>query len=198
MNRKAYTLLEILVAAAILSVITTTLYYAFKGGLDVWRRAEDKLEVFQNARVAIEQISRELASAIAVEGEIAFYGRQDEMSFIAIIGDELKEVTYNVGADSISVSYSDCDFNFDTAHSQRSGELAIGVGGASFLYWGPATTSWEDASGEVEAEQYWTQDGTSSGGPSEDLPRAVRITLSLVYRDGTESFDTVVYLRNSE
>lgn len=198
MNRKAYTLLEVLVAAAILSVIATTLYYAFKRGLDVWRCAEEKLDVYQNARVAIEQMSRELASAIAVEGEIAFYGTPSNMAFIAIIGDELKEVTYNVGANYISASYSDCDFNFSTAHSQRSGDLASGVGGGGFLYWGPGTTSWESASGEVEAEEYWTSDGTPAGAPSEDLPKAVKIAFSLVYMNGTESFDTVVYLRNSE
>lgn len=190
MNRKAFSLIDTLVAAAILSIIATTLYYAFTKGLEVWRRAEQKLVVHEAARAAISEISKTLASAIAVEGKDAFYGQPQKLIFTAIIGGELKEVEFDVQGHTFSSSYSDCDFNFNTQPAAASND-------DEFLYWGPDTTYWHSGTG-IPAETCWTEDGTASGAPSEDLPRAVMVSFTVIYMDEREGFETIVYLRNSE
>lgn len=63
-HRKSFTLLELLVAMAILSVIVVAIYTTFRGGTDSWTRGRAMSDVTQNARVVLESISREISSVI--------------------------------------------------------------------------------------------------------------------------------------
>lgn len=63
-RKKGFTLVEILVAVTIFSIIITMLFTVFKVGLESWRRAESNLEIYQNARIALDMMSRELRAAM--------------------------------------------------------------------------------------------------------------------------------------
>ncbi len=75
-RRKGLTLVEILVVSVIFSIIATSLFIVFKAGLDSWRRTQGHLEVFQNARAALDMMSREMSSAYlnTADSTITFRG----------------------------------------------------------------------------------------------------------------------------
>ena len=62
-RRKGLTLIEILVVSVIFAIIATSLFVVFKAGLDSWRRTQGHLEVYQNARAALDMMTRELSAA---------------------------------------------------------------------------------------------------------------------------------------
>lgn len=56
-------MIEILVVAVIFSILVTSLFTVFRGGLDSWRKAETILDMYQNARFALDIMEREISSA---------------------------------------------------------------------------------------------------------------------------------------
>ncbi len=62
-RRKGFTLIEILVVTVIFSIVATSLFIVFKAGLDSWRRTQAHLDVYQNARAALDMITRDLTAA---------------------------------------------------------------------------------------------------------------------------------------
>ena len=62
-RRKGLTLVEILVVSVIFAIIATSLFVVFKAGLDSWRKTQAHLEVYQNARAALDMMTRELSAA---------------------------------------------------------------------------------------------------------------------------------------
>lgn len=62
-RRKGLTLIEVLITSVIFAILATSLFVVFKAGLDSWRRAQAHLEVYQNARVALDMMTRELSAA---------------------------------------------------------------------------------------------------------------------------------------
>ena len=192
MNHKALTLIEILVALTIVSILALSFFTVFKTGLDSWNKTRTKLEIYQNARVALEQMFRELASAVAIENVPSFRGvysetGSDSVGFISIGEDTIWEITYGLNGDTFERIYDeDADYNFDTTDGTVT--LAFNIANLKFRYWGSSTTTWDDAQND------WT--GSLAGGWSDELPRAVKITLTDAEEDRT--FETVVYLPNSE
>jgi len=62
-RRKGLTLIEVLITSVIFAILATSLFVVFKAGLDSWRRTQGHLEVYQNARAALDMMTRELSSA---------------------------------------------------------------------------------------------------------------------------------------
>ncbi len=63
LNNRGLTLTEILVVVFIFSILSTIMFTVFRGGLDSWRRSENILTMYEEARAALDLISRELQSA---------------------------------------------------------------------------------------------------------------------------------------
>ncbi|MCK5557449.1 MAG: prepilin-type N-terminal cleavage/methylation domain-containing protein, partial [Candidatus Hydrogenedentes bacterium] len=71
--RKGFTLIEILVAMTIFSVVMTAVYAGFNTGVKVWKRGERDMQAFRDARVMLALMSRELRCAFPEAGHL-FYG----------------------------------------------------------------------------------------------------------------------------
>ncbi|MFH1778520.1 MAG: type II secretion system protein, partial [Candidatus Omnitrophota bacterium] len=63
-RKDGLTLIEVIVVVAIFSIFSGMLFTVFKSSLDSWRRAENLLDIYQNARLVLEQISGEISSAL--------------------------------------------------------------------------------------------------------------------------------------
>jgi prepilin-type N-terminal cleavage/methylation domain-containing protein len=74
-TRKGFTLIEILVAMTIFSVVMTAVYAGFNTGAKVWRRGERDMEAFRDARVTLALMSKELRCAFPEAGHL-FSGQE--------------------------------------------------------------------------------------------------------------------------
>ncbi len=95
-----FTLVELLIALTIFSVISLGLYSTFSSGISVWRRSEDANRIYQEARLALEQMAREIKSVVAYDfsdkyPEIkAFEGDENKFSFLIAANSGLKRVSF--------------------------------------------------------------------------------------------------------
>jgi len=77
-NKKGFTLVEIIITMAILALFMTSLVTVFRNSLNAWKKSEARLAVYQNARLVLEQISREVAYAVSDEAcGIMFLGLEE-------------------------------------------------------------------------------------------------------------------------
>ncbi len=64
-NRKTggFTLMEMLLAFVILGIITSVIYSSLRIGMNVWNRAEERMEGIAEARIALERVSLSVRNA---------------------------------------------------------------------------------------------------------------------------------------
>ncbi|MBM3246458.1 MAG: prepilin-type N-terminal cleavage/methylation domain-containing protein [Candidatus Omnitrophica bacterium] len=88
-NRKlvtGFTLLELLIATAILGVIMTTLAFSFNTGIFGYRNIEESLNTTQTALKVLERINLDLRNSFAYsDNEAKFTGTKSEMSFLTLV-----------------------------------------------------------------------------------------------------------------
>ncbi len=184
----------------IMAILAVCIKTVFMAGLTSWNKAMTKAEIYQNIRVASDQISRDLASAIAIIGVPTFKGTDpgsgpDSLSFITMSEDTIYEISYTMDGEVLKRAYDeDADCDFTTTDEEH--KLASRIGDLKFQYWHSGTTAWDPGLGAVPAEDNWTDDWTAAGGARDDLPWAVRVTM----KDSVEGreFRTVIYLPNSK
>lgn len=87
-RQKGFTLLELIIAITIFAISCTAIYSSFNVGINAWRKAEKAYEARQQARRALEIVSRELRGAINfmlkdADGSLkdSFEGYSDKVSF---------------------------------------------------------------------------------------------------------------------
>ncbi|NOT54122.1 MAG: prepilin-type N-terminal cleavage/methylation domain-containing protein [Deltaproteobacteria bacterium] len=103
-NARGFTLLELIISLAIMSMIVVVVSAAFNLGLDSVDRGEFRALENQRARAALTQITRQLKSAypLAMQTEkgttVYFTGNANEVSFVASTGRPevggLEKITY--------------------------------------------------------------------------------------------------------
>lgn len=108
-RRKGLTLIEILVASVILVIIVTSLFVVFKAGLDSWRRTQAHLEVYQNARAALDIMTRELSAAYlnSMNPAITFRGFSNSVALSGWVTPSGGDEVFFVAALNPSLNYSD-------------------------------------------------------------------------------------------
>ncbi|MDD2706515.1 MAG: hypothetical protein PHV34_00785 [Verrucomicrobiae bacterium] len=103
-GRGAFSVLEMLVASALLSVISVILFTTLSQVTDATAGAQSKALLYQNTRMGVEQLGRELQQAAPyipdppVGGHNAFVCKPDNLHFIAVIDN-------NKGYEEVEVHY---------------------------------------------------------------------------------------------
>lgn len=189
----AFTLMEVVISAALMSLILVTAYLCFDAGIRGRRMVEPRVEVFQNARVAMALISADLRSACPLSKDFDFLGSHRMLG--SMPGDNLDFATHNYTprrdreADFCETSFF-LDKDPETgrfslfrrrnpipAPDPLSGgsreEIATGLLGARFEYFDGLDwyDTWGDESGK-KAETSNRDQPNLTG-----MPEAVRITL---------------------
>lgn len=72
----AFTLVELLAAMAVLGLLMATVFGIFNQASRAWTLAENRTENFQNARMALDMISRELEGAIVASNNMSGAARK--------------------------------------------------------------------------------------------------------------------------
>ncbi|MBU4376859.1 MAG: type II secretion system GspH family protein [Candidatus Omnitrophica bacterium] len=215
------TLVETLMAVMILSVLALSLYTVFKSGIDAWTKSESRLEIYQNARAVLDQISRELAGAFVDGADAKLVGAPgvvaDELVFVTDFADSIYKIKYYLMTDAADttktnlmrayIDYSDSDHageGYDSINYEPPVEFvkytkSAMVDDIQFTYLPQITKAdvpvflgdWSDA---ARVEDIWSDD---------DLPEAVKIVITMKAapydpNGATYDFETIVYLPNSE
>jgi len=92
MTRRAFTLIELVIAILILAVIVVSVYGSFSAGMKAWRRGGEGRE-FQKIRIALLKIQKELRSSFFFS-KAPFKGISSEITFPLVVAGEDKDEIY--------------------------------------------------------------------------------------------------------
>jgi len=86
MKKLKFTLIELMVAMAVFALLMASLMQFFGSAQKLWSLSSSKSEMFENARVALEMISRDLQSAYYNSGTTPFYVSSGARSSASAMG----------------------------------------------------------------------------------------------------------------
>lgn len=189
----AFTLLEVVISVALLSLILASAYMCFDAGIRGRKIVEPRVEVLQNARVAMALMAADLRSACPLSKDVEFLGTQRTVGQLP--ADRLDFATHNY-TPRREREGDFCEESFFLDKDPTSGrlnlyrrrnptmaqdpleggnreELATGLVGARFEY--TDGLDWYDTWGEIKGAKQETsqRDQPNLSG----MPEAVRITL---------------------
>ncbi|MDD5356283.1 MAG: prepilin-type N-terminal cleavage/methylation domain-containing protein, partial [Candidatus Omnitrophica bacterium] len=190
-NRKAFTLVEILIAMSIMLMITAMVASIFVGVLNYWKRGHSSTQRQQSTRLVFSRMTGSISSLfVATSRGIYCFGSKDKFYFISASArsseGDLAEMGYEYNAAEQKIFFSrqdKADFNFDTYDSKDM--IAIHVLSLDFRYM--------DSSGNWLESWDSRQGGAQQGTP----PQAIKISLGAEntdYPDNKEIFETTIEL----
>lgn len=74
-KRAGVTLVELMVAVTILSLMMVAFFTIFKGGISAWQKGDTRVELIQNGRIALDRMASEIRCALPedLEATISIY-----------------------------------------------------------------------------------------------------------------------------
>lgn len=189
----AFTLLEVVISVALLSLILVSAYMCFDAGIRGRKIVEPRVEVLQNARVAMALMTADLRSACSLSKDFDFLGMHRTVG--PSPSDRLDFATHNY-TPRHEREGDFCEESFFLEKDRASGrfnlyrrrnptmaqkpleggsreEIATGLLGARFEY--TDGFDWYDTWGEIKGAK---QETSQSDQPNlSGMPEAVRITL---------------------
>lgn len=185
-DKVGFTLIEVLIAASIFSIIVLGLYSAFRTGIAAYNKMDSAFAVYQSARVVLSRISLELRNSFSYSGnDSGFNGLAQNLEFTSVIDLFKKDkflsyicrVKYEL---ENGVLKRTCRRGIDALSENpelEGEELSADVKEILFQY--AYATANPDA--PYDWQDSWPQEGNSD--QKKNLPLAVRIKLSLIERD---------------
>jgi len=168
-SKRGFTIIEVLVAAVILTLVFTVVYVIFNASTDFWTRGETRNDAIQNARVFLDLIERDLIAATNYRYPVSINSFQfgssgDADSLRMIFFDNnsrnwgVSSARYQLGiagmeTNSIYRTYNNTD-EPSTIHlpilQSESHEVATGISKLNFEWtengttWSTTTKNWPD------------------------------------------------------
>ncbi|MBC8473833.1 MAG: prepilin-type N-terminal cleavage/methylation domain-containing protein [Candidatus Omnitrophica bacterium] len=197
LHNKAFTLVEILIALAILAMIVASTFTIFRSSAKSWQKGEIRSERYHNARVAIGRMSMEISQAVIIENSDArFIGQPDEVSFVSFVSStegvfEQAEIEYWFdSAQKVLMRNEDAEPDYDFSTQDYSDILADGISELEFSYYDGSTwvDSWDSRFIDEE-----------TGDEVDSLPKAVKIKIQVQDKKAKESenFEVITHLKIS-
>lgn len=89
MKSRAFSLIELMIAVLILSVVIISIYGVFSAGIKAWQRGSEDRD-FKKIRIGLLKIQKELRSSF-IFSEAPFKGASSQMTFPVIVKEEDRE-----------------------------------------------------------------------------------------------------------
>ena len=197
-DKRGFTLVEILIALAILAMIVASTFTIFRSSSRSWQKGEERSERYHTARVAMGKMATEISQAVMNEDGLSkFIGSPSEISFISFVSTaqgvfEMAEIEYWLDEDQkLLMRNEEIDPDYDFSTQDYSDILADNISEMEFSYYDGLLWSdtWDsDEEGEDE-------EGKEQG----ILPKAVKIKVKVENRKGRESeiFELVTHLKTA-
>jgi len=185
-NSAAFTLVELLIATAIFSVVALSLYSAFQTGILSYKRVDSAFNVFQTARILLNRLELDLKNAfVYAETDSKFSGSGSTLNFFSLIDSYEKD---NICTNVCRVKYDldgnvlkrTCFYGLQALNDNpepKGEELSTDVKEISFYY--------AFATGNPDNPDEWQDSWPKAGDANQkkSLPLAVKIILSVIQRD---------------
>lgn len=199
-RREGFTLLEMLIALALLAIIVAASVTVFRGVAQSWQRGEVRSLRYQNARAIFDVMNREISSILPPDRQTPLVGLAADdpplkagstgpaLFFVALVPGaaptDVTEIGYWLrGGDQMLMRHLDTDPDVDFQTADADEPLGTQVSAWSLAYFDGA--AWQDR---------W--DARQGGAQAGRLPKAVRISVTVQDRGGREqeTFDATVSL----
>ncbi|MFH1836543.1 MAG: hypothetical protein ABH862_00320 [Candidatus Omnitrophota bacterium] len=94
-NKKGFTLVEVFLTASLLSIVLISIFATYTAGIRIWRTVR-RTETIMDKKlfIATEKMRKEIYGYIRKFEEVEFEGDQKKLSFPAVSGNNIIEVTY--------------------------------------------------------------------------------------------------------
>ena len=197
-RRKAFTLIEVLVASVILVIIIGSMTIIFLQANKAWSETEARLQVYQNSREALNSISRDIACAyqststlakLNYDGATLYFTAAVNTSYgvneydLSIVGYKLDSATNIV--EKYKEDYDGTQDDPWVVDLSCWNPLAENITALSFEFYD-----------HMAATPAWVNVWDSSVGVNDYLPQAVRITINAQDKQArfSKEFKTTVYI----
>jgi len=191
-KEEAFTLVEIMVSCAILVILMGALYRVFWGSSAAWQKGEARTRMYQNARISLDLMSREIRAAFVSRGDphLIFKGNESFLTFISVSNTpntvgayDLRRIEYSLSQDRLCRRI---ETHLDSFSGGALATLAEGVLNLTFSYC--SQDQWQG---------FWDSTKGTPDNADDSLPEAVKITISTQDEEAREPpliLSTVVYL----
>ncbi len=191
-KEEAFTLVEIMVSCAILVILMGALYRVFWGSSAAWQKGEARTRMYQNARISLDLMNREIRAAFISRGDphLIFKGNGSFLTFVSVSNTpnttgeyDLRKIEYSLSQDRL---LRRIETHLDSFSGGASATLAEGVLNLTFSY-----------CDQDEWQGFWDSTEGTPDDADDTLPEAVKITISTQDEGAREPpliISTVVYL----
>ncbi|MEI8350438.1 MAG: type II secretion system protein GspJ [Candidatus Omnitrophota bacterium] len=180
-RQRAVTLVELLIATSIFSIIILSLYSAFNTGVSSYGRVDSSFTLYQTARIALNRITVDIANTFAyAKSDSRFKGDAGSVELFSIVDiyektkifPKVCRVRYELSGGVLTrACYKELDALVNNAEVKRE-EIAYDVKDVSFEF---------AAAGDKAGESYqWQELWPKDEKQKKCLPLAVRIKLTLI------------------
>ncbi len=162
-SRLAFTLIEVLVAAAIAAIMAIAVIAVFAAGIKVYERMSNYSDARADIMLSLEQVDKSLRNTLNIP-EIKFDGESGKVTFPAPVGGSPGSVSYYIDDDTYHLVKEEKDYSASTS-SEDSGKGVITALAAAdevkFSYYDydpdSKTYSWKDTwVSEDETDKFGT------------------------------------------
>lgn len=190
-KQKAFTLVEILIASLIFTVVMVSIYAAFHSGIFGYRSIDENIDTYQAARTILERLNTDLRNSFAYSGENAkFTGAEKEMAFLTLVDSyaDFASVSYKLEGNKLmrlcKKNQEALKENSEIKPKEMAGNLEI-----RFEY-----GYLPDGQQEIKFNNCWPADLSETDKP---LPQAVRVNLTIKGKI-EQNFERTIYLTLAE
>lgn len=188
---RGWTLIELLIAVLIFSIIILTVFSSFHTGILSYNKIDSAFSLYQTARTILNRMESELRNTLVyAQDDSRFNGSSQHLTFFAVLDSFAKEENkfysdiYRIEYKSESTPVTRGCLKGLNALKEGQGDAAVSaelsssLKGISFAYASPITEITENP---YEWQDIWPE--TSEADQQKSLPLAVKITVSLIEKD---------------
>ncbi|MBN2120393.1 MAG: hypothetical protein JW734_05005 [Candidatus Omnitrophica bacterium] len=177
-SNKTFTVIEVLIAVSILLTVIVLTGTIFRGAILSWGQSQVLAKSYQSLKNIFLRISKEVSSSVRIdqifvpEEVSVFKADSRSIFFIYPAEQSLREVGYlfDVSKKALIRRESSCDFDFNTFDKEQ--EIGFNIESLNFSFF----------------------DGSQWFDSSDTIPKAVKIVLTLSYKDFTATYEEIVYI----
>jgi type II secretion system protein J len=198
-TEKAFTLIELIIATSILAFLMSVIYFIFWKGLSIWEKGNARTQMYQNARVCLDTIAREIRTSFINSSNpcLIFKGDKHSLYYTSTSNKADKKGEYDLCEIGYRLKGSKLQRRIKTILNSASGTggstatIASPVLGLDFQYY----------DGSEWKESWDSTMGTPEDTGDDSLPLAVKITLVTQDERGEGTpltLSTIAYLPKRE